>query len=96
MRHLAGLDVSLGETAICVVGEAGTLVREARVPSEPEALAAFFQGSGLALERIGLEACSPSAWLAARGPGRGGPAGGARRDPARQGGDGRHAEQDRS
>src|SRR3954451_18407266 len=63
MKYFAGLDVSLEETAICVVDEAGTMVREARVPSEPEALVAFFQGSGLVLERIGLEACSLSAWL---------------------------------
>ena len=63
MKHFAGLDVSLDETAVCVVDEAGTMVREARVPSEPEALVGFFQGSGLVLERIGLEACSLSAWL---------------------------------
>ena len=63
MKHFAGLDVSLEETAICVIDEAGTMVREARVPSEPEALVAFFQGPGLVMERIGLEACSLSAWL---------------------------------
>src|ERR671921_2322077 len=63
MTYFAGLDVSLDETAICVVDAAGTMVREARVPSEPEALVAFFQGLGLVLERIGLEACSLSAWL---------------------------------
>src|SRR5215213_11278571 len=74
MKHFAGLDVSLEETAICVVDEAGAMVREARVPSEPEALVAFFQGSGLVMERIGLEACSLSAWLH-ESLGRGGPAG---------------------
>ena len=63
MKYFAGLDVSLEETAICVVDEAGAMVREARIPSEPEALVAFFQGSGLVMERIGLEACSLSAWL---------------------------------
>ena len=63
MKHFAGLDVSLEETAICVVDEAGAMVKEARAPSEPEALVAFFQGLGLALGRIGLEACSLSAWL---------------------------------
>jgi transposase len=63
MKHFAGLDVSLEETAVCVVDEAGTMVKEARVPSELEALVGFFQGSGLAPERIGLEACSLSAWL---------------------------------
>ena len=37
MRHYAGLDVSLEETAVCVVDEAGRIVEETRVPSEPEA-----------------------------------------------------------
>jgi len=63
VKHFAGLDVSLGETAVCVVDEEGRIAKEARVPSEPEALAAFFLGLGLTLERIGLEACSLSAWL---------------------------------
>jgi transposase len=63
VKHFAGLDVSLEETAVCVVDEAGGIVREARLPSEPEALVAFFRGLGLAMERIGLEACSLAAWL---------------------------------
>src|SRR5436305_13570084 len=63
VKHFAGLDVSLEETAICVVDEAGGIVREARLPSEPEALVAFFRGLGLAMDRIGLEACSLAAWL---------------------------------
>jgi transposase len=63
VKHFAGLDVSLGETAVCVVDEEGRIAKEARVPSEPEALAAFFLGLGLTLERIGLEACSLAAWL---------------------------------
>jgi len=61
--YFAGLDVSLEETAVCVVDGTGRIVREARVASEPEALVAFFGACGLAMERIGLEACSLTAWL---------------------------------
>jgi transposase len=61
--YFAGLDVSLEETAVCVVDDAGRIVREARVASEPEALVAFFRASGQEMERIGLEACSLTAWL---------------------------------
>jgi len=63
MNHYAGLDVSLEETTICVVDEAGRIVREARAASEPQALVAALQGFGLPLQRIGLEACSLTAWL---------------------------------
>lgn len=38
MDHYAGLDVSLEETAICVVEGAGRTVKEAGAASEPEAL----------------------------------------------------------
>ncbi|MGI4951568.1 MAG: IS110 family transposase [Janthinobacterium lividum] len=63
MSYFAGLDVSLEETAICIVDEAGKIVREARAASEPEALAVFFGACGMTMERIGLEACSLTAWL---------------------------------
>lgn len=63
MTYYAGLDVSLEETTICVLDAAGRIVREARAASEPEALASALTGFGFALERIGLEACSLTAWL---------------------------------
>ena len=63
MEYFAGLDVSLEETAICIVDGTGHIVREARVASEPEALVSFFRGCGMTMERVGLEACSLSAWL---------------------------------
>ena len=63
MGYFAGLDVSLEETAICVIDEAGRIVREGRVGSEPETLVAFFRASGMPMERVGLEACSLTAWL---------------------------------
>src|SRR4051794_16274166 len=63
MSHYAGLDVSLEETAICVVDGTGRIVKEMRVPSEPEALITALRETGLVFERIGLEACSLTAWL---------------------------------
>jgi transposase len=63
MNHYAGLDVSLEATAICVVDEGGRIVREARAASEPQALVAVLREIALPLERIGLEACSLTAWL---------------------------------
>jgi transposase len=63
MGYYAGLDVSLEETAICVVDSKGAVIKEATVVSEPEALIGFFARLELTLERIGLEACSLTAWL---------------------------------
>jgi len=63
VEYFAGLDVSLEETAICIVDDTGLIVREARIASEPEALVAFFRASGMAMKRVGLEACSLTAWL---------------------------------
>jgi hypothetical protein len=38
MAYFAGLDVSVKETSVCIVNDAGKIVREVRVASEPEAL----------------------------------------------------------
>jgi transposase len=63
MKYFAGLDVSLEETAICVVDDSGRIVRETRAASDPASLASALRGFGLAIERAGLEACSLTAWL---------------------------------
>jgi transposase len=63
MSPYAGLDVSREETAICVVDATGRIVKEMRVPSEPGALVPALREIGLPFERIGLEACSLTAWL---------------------------------
>ena len=44
MRYFAGIDVSLEASSVCMVDAEGRLVREAKVPSEPEALVAVLGG----------------------------------------------------
>jgi transposase len=63
VRYFAGIDVSLEASSVCVVDGEGRLVREVKVPSEPEALVALLGRLGLAFERIGLEAGPLSQWL---------------------------------
>lgn len=64
MDHF-GPDVSVRETSLCVVDETGTQLREARVPTEPGAIASLLAEAGLACKRIGLEAGPTSQWLCA-------------------------------
>ena len=63
MKHYAGLDVSLEETAIVIVDETGRTVRETKVASEIEAIDAWLRATGLRIARLGLEAGPLSNWL---------------------------------
>lgn len=63
MKHYAGLDVSLEWTSVCVIDEAGRVVCEGKVASEPEPVAQFLGSAGVAIERVGLEAGPLSQWL---------------------------------
>jgi len=63
MTKYAGLDVSLEETAICIVDETGGIVREASVATEVEAIEAYLSALGVELARVGLEAGPLSGWL---------------------------------
>ncbi len=63
MEYYAGIDVSLQQSSVCVVDATGRIAREAKVPSEPEALVGFFGQLGLPLTRVGLEAGPLSQWL---------------------------------
>ena len=63
MVHYVGLDVSLKQTSICVVNQAGSVVREDVVDSDPEAIAAFVRSKAPGAARIGLETGPTSTWL---------------------------------
>ena len=62
-RSDTGIDVSLEVSHFCIVDAAGSIVKEARVASEPEAIIAWFEGLGLEMTAIGLEAGPLSQWL---------------------------------
>jgi transposase len=66
MKYFAGLDVSLDETAVCIVDEDGIVIREGKVASEPDDLHAWITAAGVPLTRPGLEAGPLSPWLHAR------------------------------
>jgi len=63
MKHFAGLDVSLQETAICIVDEDGIVISEGKTASEPDELARWIATTGLTITRVGLEAGPLSPWL---------------------------------
>jgi transposase len=65
MAHYAGLDVSLKETAVCVVDEAGKRVFEGKLPTDPACLARVLRSRAPEAVRIGLESGPTSAWLCA-------------------------------
>jgi hypothetical protein len=62
MDYFAGLDVSVKETSVCIVDDAGKIVREARVAREPEALLQTDE-QALSLQASWIEAGPLSQWL---------------------------------
>src|SRR5215218_3337561 len=62
-QHFVGLDVSVKETAICVVDPQGRVVHRAAVESHPAIISQYLLGLGLTLGRVGLEAGPLSPWL---------------------------------
>jgi hypothetical protein len=73
VKYYVGLDVAMKETAICIVDEQRRVVREGRVASEPEAIAAFLVAIGLSASCRGL--CEGGRPLLAGGAGRSRPLG---------------------
>ena len=63
MDHYVGLDVSLKQTAVCVVDQTGKVMREGMVASDPDAIAEFVAKHAPHAARIGLETGATSTWL---------------------------------
>lgn len=63
MKYYAGLDVSMEETAVCVIDGDGRMVAEAKVASEPLALAAYLAPWRGSLVEVGHEAGGLAPWL---------------------------------
>ncbi len=63
MPHYVGLDVSVKETAVCIIDQTGAICREFKVVSHPEDLAKLLSADDLDVVRIGLEAGPLSQWL---------------------------------
>jgi transposase len=63
MNYFAGLDVSIDETSICVVTEAGEVVLQTSVATDPTLIATALEPYVERLRRVGHEAGSLSPWL---------------------------------
>src|SRR3954454_12641970 len=63
MAHFVGLDVSVEETAVCVVDDVGKVLCERKVRTEPEDIAVLLTSIGGDYVRIGIEAGPLSQWL---------------------------------
>jgi transposase len=63
MDYYAGIDVSLELSSVCILDTAGLILREAKVASEPEALAASLADLNLPLTHVGRKAGPLSNWL---------------------------------
>ena len=63
MTHYAGLDVSVRTTSVCIVDDAGKVVRETRISTEPAAIIAVLTDASVLFHRIGLEAVPLLQWL---------------------------------
>jgi transposase len=63
MAYFVGLDVSVQETAVCVIDEVGKVICESKVPTEPDDIAALLSTIGDEYVRVGIEAGPLSQWL---------------------------------
>jgi hypothetical protein len=57
------LDLSVEETSVCILDDAGKIVKEVKVASEPQALRKVLGNPTYRFKRIGLKAGLLSQWL---------------------------------
>ena len=63
MNSYVGLDVSLKETSVCIVDQAGDVVKEGTVLSDPDLIKVFIEKFGADITRVGLETGPTATWL---------------------------------
>jgi transposase len=63
MEQYVGIDVSLEQSSVCVMDRAGQILRETKVPSDPEALLLFLERLDHPVTLLGMEAGPLSQWL---------------------------------
>jgi len=66
MAHFVGLDVSVKETSVCVVDDAGKVILEQKVPTEPAdiiaLLSSFAVAPGCGRNALTVKALRPIMW----------------------------------
>jgi len=63
MPHYAALDVSLNDSALCILDGDGNILRESKLASEPEAIVEALWDDRANIALVGLEAGPLSQWL---------------------------------
>jgi len=63
MKYYVGLDVSMKETAICIMDQDGKIMHEKMVTTEPEDISKYLASKKYPFERIGIEASNLAIWL---------------------------------
>jgi hypothetical protein len=63
MNQYAALDVSLEQTAICVVDETGRKLIEGKVVTCPDAITMWLREKTTALTKVGMETGPLAVWL---------------------------------
>jgi transposase len=63
MKKYAALDVSMEQTAICVVDETGKKIIEGKVPTDPDAIVTWLGQKAAGLTKVGMETGPLAVWL---------------------------------